>query len=166
MNHLVISCIGPDKTGLVESLSTVISKHNGNWQVSSLHHLSGFFAGVIEVTVTREQSQQLVTALKSIPGLHCQVEVTEPNLPKVVSNLILDITANDRPGIVQEVSSIIHHQTGNLIKLVSSTKSAAHFGQDLFNAKAQIVIDEKSIDDLVNALEQIADDLMVDITRQ
>jgi glycine cleavage system regulatory protein len=166
MNHLVISCIGPDKTGLVESLSKVISQHEGNWQVSSLHHLSGFFAGVIEVAVASEHSQQLINDLKSIQGLHCQVELTKPNQPKVVSNLVLDITANDRPGIVQEVSSVIHHQTGNLIKLISSTKSAAHFGHDLFNAKAQIVIDESSIDDLVSALEQIADDLMVDISRQ
>lgn len=166
MNHLVISCIGPDKAGLVESLSKVISKHHGNWQVSSLHHLSGFFAGVIEVAVAREHSHQLTDDLKSIQGLQCQIELTEPNSQKVVSNLILDITANDRPGIVKEVSSVIHQQTGNLIKLISSTSSAAHFGQDLFNAKAHIDIDKNCIEELVTALEEIADDLMVDITRQ
>lgn len=165
MNHLVISCIGPDKVGLVDTLSKVISKHQGNWQVSSLHHLSGFFAGVIEVAVASEVSDKLVSELKAIDGLNCQIEVGEPNLPKVVSNLVLEITANDRPGIVQEVSSVIHHQTGNLIKLVSSKDSAAYSGQDIFKAKVQIAIADKSIDDLVHALEQIADDLMVDISR-
>ncbi len=165
MNHLVISCIGPDRAGLVDTLSKVISKHQGNWQVSSLHHLSGFFAGVIEVAVTGEHSDKLVSELKAINGLNCQIEVAEPNLPKVASNLVLEITANDRAGIVQEVSSVIHGQSGNLIKLVSSQDSAAYSGQDLFKAKVQIAIDEKSIDNLISALEQIADDLMVDITR-
>ena len=137
MNHLVISCIGPDQTGLVDNLSKIISKHQGNWQVSSLHHLSGFFAGVIEVAVASEKSESLISELKAIKGLSCQIEVAEPNLPNVVSNLVLEITANDRAGIVQEVSSVIHHQNGNLIKLVSSNDSAAHSGQDIFKAKVQ-----------------------------
>jgi glycine cleavage system regulatory protein len=165
MNHLVISCIGPDQTGLVDKLSKIISKHQGNWQVSSLHHLSGFFAGVIEVAVASEKSEGLISELKQINGLSCQIEMAEPNLPNVVSNLVLDITANDRAGIVQEVSSVIHHQNGNLIKLVSSQDSAAYSGQEIFKAKVQIAIADKSIDDLINALEQIADDLMVDISR-
>jgi len=165
MNHLVISCIGPDQTGLVDTLSTIISKHQGNWQVSSLHRLSGFFAGVIEVAVSSEHSESLTSELKAINGLSCQIEMAEPNLPEVVSNLVLEITANDRAGIVQEVSSVIHHQSGNLIKLVSSQDSAAYSGQDIFKAKVQIAIADKSIDDLVYALEQIADDLMVDISR-
>jgi glycine cleavage system regulatory protein len=165
MNHIVISCIGPDQTGLVDTLSKVISKHQGNWQVSSLHHLSGFFAGVIEVAVSKEHSDNLVSELNSINGLSCQIEVAEPNLPKVNSNLVLEITANDRAGIVQEVSSVIHNKSGNLIKLVSSQDSAAHTGQDIFKAKVQISIDEKSVDNLIAALENIADDLMVDISR-
>ncbi|MFQ3209302.1 MAG: glycine cleavage system regulatory protein [Colwellia sp.] len=165
MNHLVISCIGPDQTGLVDTLSKIISKHQGNWQVSSLHHLSGFFAGVIEVAVASDKSESLISELKAINGLSCQIEMAEPNLPDVVSNLVLDITANDRAGIVQEVSSVIHHQSGNLIKLVSSKNSAAHTGQDIFKAKVQIDIDNKSVDDLISALEKIADDLMVDISR-
>jgi len=165
MNHLVISCIGPDQAGLVDTLSKIISKHQGNWQVSSLHHLSGFFAGVIEVAVANQHSENLISELKAINGLNCQIEVAEPNLPKATSNLVLEITANDRAGIVQEVSSVIHHQSGNLIKLVSSKSSAAHSGQDIFKAKVQIAISEQSVDSLVNALEQIADDLMVDITR-
>ena len=165
MNHLVISCIGPDQTGLVDTLSKIISKHQGNWQVSSLHHLSGFFAGVIEVAVASEKSEGLINELNTISGLSCQIEMAEPNLPSVVCNLVLDITANDRAGIVQEVSSVIHHQNGNLIKLISSQDSAAYSGQEIFKAKVQIAIADKSIDDLINALEQIADDLMVDISR-
>jgi glycine cleavage system regulatory protein len=165
MNHIVISCIGPDKTGLVDTLSKVISQHNGNWQVSSLHHLSGFFAGVIEVAVESKNTEALKSALDSISGLSCQIELAEPNLPEVSSSLLLDITANDRAGIIQEVSSVIHHKGGNLIKLVSTQDNAPHTGQAMFKAKVQVTLDENSIDSLITALENIADDLMVDISR-
>ncbi|MEY8213407.1 MAG: ACT domain-containing protein [Colwellia sp.] len=163
MNHLVISCIGPDQTGLVDCLSKVINEHQGNWQVSSLHHLSGFFAGVIEVAVTKEHTTPLISSLKKIKGLTFQIEVAEPDLSKVSTNLELEITANDRVGIVQEVSSVIHHQGGNLIKLVSSQESAPHTGQLMFKAKVQVAMNKADVDDLVSALEHIADDLMVDI---
>ena len=165
MNHLVISCIGTDKTGLVDTLSAIISKHQGNWQVSSLHHLSGFFAGVIEVAVESEHSASLINELKTISGLRCQIEMAEPDSASTAANLVLEITANDRAGIVQEVSSVIHHKDGNLIKLVSSTDSAAYTGQNIFKATVEIAINEDSIDALVSALEQIANDLMVDISR-
>ena len=165
MNHLIISCIGPDQTGIVDTLSKVIKKHHGNWQVSSLHHLSGFFAGVIEVAVASENTASLTSELKEINGLSCQVELAEPNLPAITSNLVLELTANDRAGIIQEISSVIHYQGGNLIKLVSSQVSAAHTGQTVFKAKVQIAINDQKVDVLVDALEQIADDLMVDISR-
>ena len=165
MNHIVISCIGPDQIGIVDTLSKVINEHQGNWQVSSLHHLSGFFAGVIEVAVDENKTQPLVSALENINGLNCQIEIAKSTSEKVSTNLVLELTANDRAGIVQEISSVIHHQGGNLIKLVSSQASAAHTGQLLFNAKVQIAMNETDVNELVDALEHIADDLMVDISR-
>ena len=165
MNHLVISCIGPDRTGIVDTLSKVISRHNGNWQMSSLHHLSSFFAGVIEVAVDKKSTQALTDDLKNIVGLSCQIELAEPNVTQVNTNLILELTANDRAGIVQEISSVIHNQGGNLIKLVSSQSSAPHAGQLMFKAKVEIAMKDDNVDDLISALEHIADDLMVDITK-
>lgn len=165
MNHIVISCIGTDKTGIVETLSNVINEHEGNWQVSSLHHLSGFFAGVIEVAVSKNNTQPLITALNDIASLNCQIETALPPSKKITANLVLDLTANDRVGIVQEISSVIHLQGGNLIKLISSQASAPHTGQLMFNAKAQVAIKDTDVDSLISALENIADDLMVDIAR-
>jgi len=165
MNHIVISCIGADQAGLVESLSKSISQHHGNWKISSLHHLSGFFAGVIEAEVEKEHCSTLITALHNIKGLNCQIEIADSNLSEVKTNLVLELTANDRVGIIQDISSVILQQGGNLIKLVSSQESAPHTGQLMFKAKAQIAANEESVDDLIEALEQIADDLMVDISR-
>jgi glycine cleavage system regulatory protein len=162
MHHLVISFIGEDKKGLVETLSQIIKLHHGNWKVSSLHHLSGYFAGVIQVEVCPEHSEKLIEELKAITGLQCDIKLAKETLTPEEVNLTLEITANDRAGIIQEVSAVIHQQGGNLIKLVSTQESAAHFGQLMFKAKAQVATGG-NIDDLVEALENIANDLVVDI---
>ena len=130
-----------------------------------MHHLSGFFAGVIEVAVSESNMKALTSALNSIDNLNCQIEVAKQNAKIITANLILELTANDRAGIVQEISSVIHTQGGNLIKLVSTQSSAAHTGQLMFNAKVQVAISETDVDELVSALEHIADDLMVDISK-
>lgn len=114
--------------------------------------------------MAQKDTKTLVADLNKINGLTCQIEIAESTLEQVNSHLILELTANDRAGIVQEISSVIHHQGGNLIKLVSSQSSAPHTGQLMFKAKVQVEMKEDNLDDLVSALEHIADDLMVDIT--
>ena len=164
MNQLVVSFIGSDRPGLVDLLSNTIKLHRGNWQTSSMHHLSGYFAGVVEVSIEQKNTALLVSALSEMSELHCQIEIAKPNNTAIKANLILELTANDRSGIVQEISSVIHREGGNLLKLVSTQDSAAHSGQVMFKAKAQVSINEQHIDNIISAIEAIADDIMVDIS--
>jgi glycine cleavage system regulatory protein len=165
MNHIVLSFIGQDQAGLVKTLSHTIQKNHGNWQTSSMHNLSGFFAGIIEIAVEEVHLQNLISALKGIEALNCQIEVATPNNENQPANLVLELTANDRIGIIQDISSVIHEQGGNLIKLVSTQESAAYSGQLMFKAKAKVCVNDKNVDKLVSAIEGIADDIMVDILR-
>lgn len=165
MNHLIISFISPDRPGLVDTISNAVKQHQGNWQTSSLHHLSGYFAGVIEIAVAAEQSDGLVDKIQSIKDFKCHIETTSADDSSTQADIIIELTANDRSGIVQEISSVIHSQGGNLLKLVSSHDSAPHSGQELFKAKATISVAENTVDNLIDALEGLADDLMVDISR-
>lgn len=165
MNHLVISFITEDRPGLVDLLSKVVKEHQGNWQTSSLHHLSGFFTGVVEVAVAKEHCSALKNAINELTNFKVNIEQTSPDNNDNGANLILEVTANDREGIVQEISSVIHHQGGNMIKLVSTQDNAPHTGQALFKAKITLAVNSEQTDNLVNALENLADDLMVDVSR-
>jgi len=165
MNHLVISFITEDRPGLVELLSKTVKEHQGNWQTSSLHHLSGFFTGVLEVAVAQEHCNTLKNALNELTNFKVNIEQTSPEHNDNGTNIILELTANDREGIVQEISSVIHRRGGNMIKLVSTQDNAPHTGQALFKAKITVSVNSEQTDNLVNALEDLADDLMVDVTR-
>ncbi|PCI63563.1 MAG: amino acid-binding protein [Gammaproteobacteria bacterium] len=165
MKHLVISFICPDRPGLVNSLSNIVKQHQGNWQSSSMHNLSGFFAGIIEIAVKESAAQNLIAEIKAIDGINAQVAIASPIKIDEQETIVLELTANDRAGIVQDISSVIHQQNGNLLKLVSRQNNAPHSGQLMFTAKATVVVNDTNIDDLVQALENLADDLMVDIAR-
>lgn len=166
MKHLVISFICDDKPGLVDSLSSTISNHQGNWQTSSLHHLSGKFAGIVEVSVSEAHVQALTSDLNALADFNMQVVDAPVQAPENPKELSLTLTANDRAGIVQDISSVIHKHHGNLIKLVSQQQSAPHSGQLMFSATAIISVSEQDEDGLIEALESIENDLMVDINEQ
>jgi len=166
MKHLIVSFMSPDRPGLVDSLSDVVAKYKGNWQISSMHQLSGFFTGVLQIAVVDDKAESLINEIKAIPQLEALFKlVSEPVKQTIQPNLVLELTANDRSGIVQEISSVIHHQGGNLLKLVSTKESAAHSGQNLFKAKASVAVDNNDTQALIDALENLADDLMVDISQ-
>ena len=153
MNHLVISFIAEDRPGLVDQLSKTVKQHQGNWQTSSLHHLSGFFTGVLEVAVDQAHCEALTNAITSLPDFKVNIEQSTPADTSNTANLVLELTANDREGIVQEISSVIHHQGGNLIKLVSTQDNAPHTGQALFKAKITLSVDDEQTENLIDALE-------------
>ncbi|MBA6415903.1 amino acid-binding protein [Colwellia sp. 6M3] len=165
MNHLIISFMTADRPGIVKVLSDLISEHKANWEKSSLHQISGVFAGVVEIAVPAENATELADKLAILPGFKMQIEHVQQEVSAPETILVLELTANDRAGIVQEISSTIHHHGGNLLKLVSTQEIAPHAGHELFKAKVTISVDKNTIDTMIDALENLADDLMVDISR-
>lgn len=165
MNHLIISFMTADRPGIVKVLSDLISEHKANWEKSSLHQISGVFAGVVEIAVPAENATDLADKLAELPGFKMQIEHVQQQDSAPEGIFVLELTANDRSGIVQEISSIIHHHGGNLLKLVSTQEIAPHAGHELFKAKITVSAEQSTIDTMINAFENLADDLMVDISR-
>ncbi|QBY03495.1 amino acid-binding protein [Thalassotalea sp. HSM 43] len=163
MRHVVISFLGEDRPGLVEKLAAIVKHHGGNWQTSSMRHLSGFFAGILEVMVAEQNAEALVNDLQGFDMLDMNIQLSKPSNydDRTIS---IDITANDRPGIIGDISAVIHKAKGNLVKLVSSQGNAPHFGQPIFKASAIVAVTtDQQIEQLVDALEGIEDDLIVDL---
>lgn len=46
---LVMTVIGKDRTGLVESIARLVAAHGGNWLESRMCRLGGEFAGILRV---------------------------------------------------------------------------------------------------------------------
>ena len=61
---LVLTVIGPDRPGLVESLSQTLLAYEASWQESRMLRLAGKFAGILRLDV---------------PSAHALFEHTEVN---------------------------------------------------------------------------------------
>ncbi len=162
---LVLTAIGDDKPGLVEQLSTVISRHNGNWLESSMSHLAGKFAGIVCVSVDENDVDALKRDLAALPGLRITAEVSGEPPAEAGRRLTLALVGHDRIGIVREVSQVLARHAVNVEELNTHTASAPMSAEILFHATAELTaspaLDARA---LIRELEQISNDLMVDIT--
>ncbi|SFB81375.1 glycine cleavage system protein R [Pseudoalteromonas denitrificans] len=164
MKQLVLTLIGQDRPGLVEEVSSTVLLHNGNWLASNLSHLAGHFAGILQVEVPEDKLLALQEALHNINNLEVKIEDGEQTAHCPDKQLNLVITGNDRPGIVQELSSVIRHKGASIIHFTSKQQSAPNWGVPLFNAIATVHLPEGlDKNEVINALESITTDVIVDV---
>lgn len=164
--NLVLTVIGDDKPGLVESLSRVIADHGGNWEESSMSQLAGKFAGILRVSVASEQSDALVAELQKLSeDLRLVIEqanteaASEP--PRTVR---LNLVGNDRPGIVREISHALAELSVNVEQLNTECSPAPMSSDLLFRTRATLKVPrDLALDVLQAELERLADDLIVEI---
>ena len=91
--------------------------------------------------------------------------VEEPNEPQ--QKVQIEITGNDKTGIVQELTQILNQFNLNIVKFDSYLETAPNWGGSLFKANALISIAaDFDLEKLQESLESIANDLMVDIEFQ
>ena len=170
MPSIVMTLIGKDRPGLVESLADVVANHEANWLDGRMSHLAGQFAGILQVDVASGKVDSLVAALKNLDKLGLNVIVeTEDGQPSHAAAtgppvVELELLGNDRPGIVREVSRVLAELQVNVEDIQTGVESAPMSGGNLFRANARLRLPpELTLDALSERLEEIAGDMMVDI---
>ncbi|GAL08586.1 ACT domain protein [Photobacterium aphoticum] len=164
MKHLIITVIGNDRPGLVDTLSDTVYQHQGNWLSSSLSKLAGQFAGIVQVEVADQDSAALRQALSTIDGLQVQIveEATTTAAHTTLHGLL--VTGNDRAGIVKEVTAKLHELGININKLKTDSHSAPNWGYPIFTADFQLELPASlTLEQVQETLENLADDLTIDI---
>lgn len=163
-----MTLVGPDRPGLVEKVSDVVEKHDGNWLESRMAHLAGQFAGIVRIDVNSDRIEALTSELNSLSDQQLAlVVVTDdgPELPPLSKPMTVQVVGNDRPGIVKRITSVLSSHDVNVEELTTECMDAPHSGGSIFQATARLRIPEgMSTDLLQDELERIATDLMIDIT--
>ena len=168
MTSLVLTVIAPDQPGLVEQLSQTIASHQGNWLESSMSRLAGKFAGILIVSVPNDQTEALISALDALEdqGLKVIAERSaEPESEVGCNSISLSLIGSDHPGIVRDISGVLSGYKINVERLGTELISGSMSAEKLFKAEADLMVPaDADLDDLQQSLEEIASDLMVDIT--
>jgi glycine cleavage system regulatory protein len=164
---LVMTIIGRDRPGLVDSVAQVVAAHGGNWLESRMSRLGGQFAGILRVSVPASQQSALVDALQKLQSAGLAV-VVHPDDARAeaqsAKGIILEIVGQDRPGIVRQISHALAEFGVNVEELESECASAAMSGEAIFKARFRVSIPATcKLDELRRRIERIAADLIVDV---
>jgi glycine cleavage system regulatory protein len=166
---IVLTVISEDRPGIIERLSQTLTAHNGNWVQSSMLSLAGKFAGILYAAVPEHEVGNALEAFSALgaEGIQVQVESAGELADHYAKEITLDLVGQDRPGIVQEIAQVLARFGVNVDELNTEVTEASMSGEMLFNAAARLRVPEScDLTGLQEALEQLANELMVDINLQ
>ena len=166
---LVLTVIGEDRPGLVEALAELIAAHAGSWDESRMARLAGHFAGVVQIHLPEDRAADFIEALPQLAsrGLEVTVVDSDGSLAAVDArdSFLLELVGQDRPGIVREISSALAALGVSVLDLRTVVESAPMSGESIFRAQAELAPPANVAREKIReTLEQLADDMMVDIT--
>ena len=167
MTDLVLTLIGPDRPGLVESVAARVAAHGGNWLESRMAHLAGQFAGILRVELPAEHMAELRAALLELEaeGLRIVAQGGAPPAAAGLRAMELQVVGQDHPGIVRDISRVLSRHAVNIEELATDRVSAPMAGGQLFRAQARLHVPASlEAESLRRDLETIANDLMVELT--
>jgi len=166
MIDLVLTLIGPDHPGIVDSVAEAVAANGGNWLESRMAHLAGKFAGVLCVEVAEEQAAALEEALGRLEGSGLRI-IVERSAPREMPRehaMEIELLGLDRPGLVHKVSTLLAAHRINVEELVTDRPAAAHSGDRMFRAQIRVTVPETvDMTAVRQGLERLAGDLMVEI---
>ena len=165
---LVLTLVGADRPGLVESVAQSVASHGGNWLESRMARLGGQFAGIARVSLPAAREDELRAALVGLDPKGLKVVVAPDPAAAPVANagvsVRLELVGQDRPGIVHQVTHVLAAHRVNVEELTTECVDAPMSGGTLFQAQAELLIPAGTdMAALRRDLERIAADLMVDL---
>jgi glycine cleavage system regulatory protein len=165
---LVMTIIGKDRTGLVESVARLVADHGGNWQESRMCRMCGEFAGILHIQVPAEQERALAQALQELQnqGLTVVIRTGDTGPDSSRKRMArLELVCHDRAGIISQISGTLARHGINVEELATECSSAPMSGEMLFKALAKLQLPEScSTAEIRSSLERVVPDIMVDLS--
>ncbi len=166
---LLLSFVGTDRAGLTNDISNTIADCNGNWMESRLVELSGKFAGILLIRLPASDVDKLKANLDALPNsdLTWVIENVDKaeNAPQPHRSMTLELIGNDRSGIVRDVTECLVDLNLNVEEMSSEFSDAPMSSEKLFKAIIRVSsgLDETTCDNIQDALESLANELMIEI---
>jgi glycine cleavage system transcriptional repressor len=166
--HIVLTLTGRDKVGIVESVTSVIAKRDGNVESSRMARLGGEFAMLMLVTLLDNEFAHLDLDFQQLRGEGYQVTLlqTEDDSKKYAGWIPyeIEVTGADHEGIIHDISHHLAAQGVNIESMDTSSAPAPMSGTPLFMMRGVILVPPKlNFHAWSNALEEIGDRLNVTV---
>ena len=167
MAHLLLTGVGEDRPGIVQSLTRAIADQGGNLEESRMAVLGGEFAIIMLVSgepAVIEALEDDKARIGERTGLSIQTRRTERREPGgEVLRYHVEALSMDHPGIVNAVTDFFSRRNINIESLSTETYAAAHSGTPMFalDMIVEVPAGEK-IAELRQAFVAFCDELFID----
>jgi glycine cleavage system transcriptional repressor len=157
--YLVLSALGPDRPGLVRTLSASIVAHGGNVEDSRMAVLGGLFGVMMLLSGDRAALAAMegeAANLEAATGLRIHCEPTAPPPTTIgTRRYIIEAEAVDREGIVHAVAEAFHALGANIVHLESALYPAPISGAPLFRIRLEIDVPLSACDRLAHKVAEL-----------
>lgn len=164
--YLVITVMAEDRPGIIEQLAATISRLGGNWLESSMSQLAGQFAGILSIDISAADEAALRDALSALSsqGIRVQIETSATAGTEAGEHTHISLVANDRPGIVGEITQALANAQVNVVSLETYCDNAPMSAELLFHALIEVAMPAGMQEEhLADVLEALSTDLMVEV---
>jgi glycine cleavage system transcriptional repressor len=167
--YLVVTAVGRDKPGTVETLTDIAVAGRANIEESRMARLGGEFAVIMLLSHPSEAARELI---ENFNGLHKKgITVTTHATDLARLNSLqgyvpyeMSVFGADHEGIVNQVARYLASQQINVESMETHVTNAPNTGAPLFSMHAQIQAPpEISLKKLRQSLLELGDEMDVDI---
>lgn len=167
-SSIVLTLTGPDRVGVVESVTQALLRLGGNVESSRMARLGGEFAILMLVTMPPEKSAQLAHAFEGLASEGYKLTVSETSAPadRFAGWLTyrVEVTGADHEGIIYDIASGLAARGITIESAETGTTSAPTTGVTLFTMSAVVLVPPQlHEEDWMNALAEAGADANVDI---
>ena len=167
-DHLILTAVGPDQVGLVETISEFISRHSCNIEDSKMAVFCGEFAvimlisgeGAALVKVARDYRE-----IEAETGLSIAIKTPSARMaPQSFLPYKLTASCMDHPGIVYHISGVLSSLGINIESMETKTYAAPVSGTPIFQLEAILAVPASTnINQLRARFNEIQRDENIDI---
>lgn len=167
-NNIVLTLTGKDKIGLVDQVTSLVVKRNGNVESSRMAHLGGEFAMLMLIKVPTADVSELDHDFQPMrsDGYQITLVQTDEEGRKFAGWLPyeIEVTGADHEGIIQQISHHLASQGINIESMDTSAAPAPMSGTPLFTMKGIVLVPPKlNFNTWSDALEEVGDKLNVSV---
>ncbi|MFA0086438.1 transcriptional regulator [Vibrio sp. 10N.286.49.C2] len=161
----IVSFIGQATPTTIQNLAAITHENDGKWLVSKVNFLENHVSAVIKVELPSENQEVVKRAFQDYPNLTVQITDTDPHIHDQETIYHLRLDANDRSGIVNEITQYLDAQDIRILDMDCHRVFLAGGGgisSSLFTANIALKIPQAmKISDIANELEALSEDTRV-----
>ncbi len=161
----IVNFVGKASPSTIKQLAAVTHENEGKWLISKVNFIEHQVAAVIKIELPQENEQTVKDAFSSNPDLMVQFAKADSSDHDKNSIYHLRVDANDRAGIVNEITHVLDGQGVNILDMDCHRVFIAGGGgvsSSLFSSTIALRLPAQTgIKDITDELESLSEDTRV-----